>query len=651
MNYINKLRCESPIDFAAEELRKYLRMMMPDGGNYHIKYAPEATEGFKLGLMQDFGLDVSDAEDTELDDILYIDCDESGGIIAGSNPRSVLLAVYEYFRQMGCRWLFPGVDGEYIPLKDITPVKYRFKPSMRYRGQCNEGAEFQQCMLDAIDFSPKVGLNVFMMEFKIPNGYYDFYYDHVNNENNRQPEPVTPEQVLQWKRQCEAEISKRGLQFHDIGHGWAANSFGIDTSSEFVDDSKISDEAREFLALRNGKRGIFNGRPHHTEFCMSNTVARKKVVSHIVDYAEKHDNVDYLHVWLADARNNHCECDECCKRTPSDWYILMMNELDKALCDAELSTRIVFIVYTDTTFAPLTEYIKNQPRFTLLIAPITRSFTQSLPLEISEDLTVPEYKRNDIILPSKVEEYFVHLNNWKKTWKGSCIAYEYHFWRHQYYDLSGINIARVVNEDVKAYAKHNIQGIIEDGSQRSFFPNGFAFYCYARTLFDISSSYDDLLEDYFRIAYGERWREFYNYLEKISETIDFKLVEQERSIDYSISRFYNPTEADKLHGIRDVTSEGLKLIRENYNHQNRITTFSVRLLEMHAEYCKLFADAMMFKAKGMDQSAWEKFNLFRDTIGKYEAEYQGVYDHGLAMNSLKNNVFSLKTNRPESVYM
>ena len=260
---------------------------------------------------------------------------------------------------------------------------------------------------------------------------------------------------------------------------------------------------------------------------MSNTVARKKVVSHIVDYAEKHDNVDYLHVWLADARNNHCECDECCKRTPSDWYILMMNELDKALCDAELSTRIVFIVYTDTTFAPLTEYIKNQPRFTLLIAPITRSFTQSLPLEISEDLTVPEYKRNDIILPSKVEEYFVHLNNWKKMWKGSCIAYEYHFWRHQYYDLSGINIARVVNEDVKAYAKHNIQGIIEDGSQRSFFPNGFAFYCYARTLFDISSSYDDLLEDYFRIAYGERWREFYNYLEKISETIDFKLVEQE----------------------------------------------------------------------------------------------------------------------------
>ena len=78
---IYKLRSESPIDFAAEELRKYLRMMMPDGGNYRITLSSDSDHGFRLGLMQDFELDVSDAEDTELDDILYIDCDEKGGIV------------------------------------------------------------------------------------------------------------------------------------------------------------------------------------------------------------------------------------------------------------------------------------------------------------------------------------------------------------------------------------------------------------------------------------------------------------------------------------------------------------------------------------------------------------------------------------------
>ena len=99
-------------------------------------------------------------EDTELDDILYIDMETDGGIIAGDNPRSVLLAVYEYLRQNGCRWLFPGIDGEFIPMQDIKPVKYRHKPSCRYRGQCNEGAEAQPLMMEAIDFTPKNGMNI-----------------------------------------------------------------------------------------------------------------------------------------------------------------------------------------------------------------------------------------------------------------------------------------------------------------------------------------------------------------------------------------------------------------------------------------------------------------------------------------------------------
>ena len=179
MLHINKFTSDSVVDFAAEELKKYLRMMMPEGGDVKIAYAPEAKDGFRLGLMQDFSLDVSDAEDAELDDILYIDCDEQGGIIAGDNPRSVLLAVYEYLRQNGCRWLFPGVDGEFIPMQNVKPVKYRHKPSCRYRGWCNEGAEFQESMLETIDFTPKVGNNTYMMEFRIPAAYYKTYYTSI----------------------------------------------------------------------------------------------------------------------------------------------------------------------------------------------------------------------------------------------------------------------------------------------------------------------------------------------------------------------------------------------------------------------------------------------------------------------------------------
>ena len=225
---------------------------MPEGGDVKIAYNPEAVDGFRLGLMQDFGLDTSDAENTELDDILYIDCTEDGGIIAGSNPRSVLLSVYEYLRQNGCMWLMPGVDGELIPIKNIKPVKYRHKPSMRYRGWCNEGTEFQQCMLDAIELAPKLGLNVFMLEFRIPSGYYTRYYNHQFNEANRTPEPITTEQIIQWKTQTEIEIQKRGLQFHNIGHGFTIDPFKIPGTEQYQikqEDSIIPEETKKHLAL------------------------------------------------------------------------------------------------------------------------------------------------------------------------------------------------------------------------------------------------------------------------------------------------------------------------------------------------------------------------------------------------------------------
>ena len=209
----------SAIDYAAEELRKYLRMMMPECGNVEISYNPSAKDGFRLGLMQDFGLDVSDVEEPELDDILYIDTDTEGGVIAGDNPRSVLLSVYEYLRQNGCRFLMPGVDGEFVPMQDIKPVKYRHVPTSRYRGWGSEGFMFQENLYDAIEFMPKVGMNLFMIEFLCPTEYYRRHYEHRHNQKNRPPEPVTNETILQWKRACETELSRRGLQFHDIGHG------------------------------------------------------------------------------------------------------------------------------------------------------------------------------------------------------------------------------------------------------------------------------------------------------------------------------------------------------------------------------------------------------------------------------------------------
>ena len=160
MLYIHKLRDSNVIDFAAEELKKYLRMMMPQENQITIAADPAATTGFRLGLLEDFGMP-NPAPDPVMDDIVHIDTTQSGGILAGSNPRSVLFAVYRFLKLNGCRFLFPGIDGEHIPRQKIQPQSYHKMADHQMRGHSLEGDPSLQQVLSYIDWHAKEELNCF----------------------------------------------------------------------------------------------------------------------------------------------------------------------------------------------------------------------------------------------------------------------------------------------------------------------------------------------------------------------------------------------------------------------------------------------------------------------------------------------------------
>lgn len=625
---------DSVICFAAAELKKYLRMMMPEGGDVTVTRKKDGTESFRLGLMQDFGLDTADAEDTVLDDIIYIDCNDKGGIIAGSNARSVLLAVYEYLRKNGCRWLFPGVDGEYIPIKDIEPVKYRHLASCRFRGECLEGTNNQMTLLEAIDFAPKIGMNLFMFQFKLPTVFYNMFYTHLFNSENRPPEPISDTQVLQWKRQCEVEIAKRGLQFHDIGHGWTVEPFGIkfEASWNKVDPSTVPEESLEYLPMIGGKRGLYDDKPINTNFCMSNKKARKIFVDYVADYAASHSNIDYIHVWLADGSNNSCECDGCRRMRPSDWYVTLMNELDIELTKRSLETRIVFIQYLDTTWAPTVERIKNPTRFALMTAPITRSYEFSLPKGgVTEKAS--DYRRNKNEMPRTLGQYLAHLGEWQRSWNGPTVSFEYYYWLNQCFDISNLHLTRLINEDVRSYKSMNVNGMISCGSQRSFFPTGVSFYAMGRSLFDSSLTADEIIEDYFSHAFGEDWQRFVSYLEQLSLVMPYGLLDLQRGKRHHT--VVNEENALLLEEAGGVIARGRELIREHYNSDLRVRTVSVRLLEKHAEYCEGIAAAVKERARGNIDGALELLDKFRVEFGKYEPEIERYFDHYLNFRAIR----------------
>ena len=632
MLQIKKMRADHVIDFAAEELKKYLRMMMPHCDEIHIFYEPNARDGFRLGLLSDFGLPCEGA-DPVLDDVIHVDTGCDGGILAGSNPRSVLFAVYRMLRENGCRWLYPGVEGEYIPVKSIGPVDYHKLADHRFRGHCNEGAESQQAMLETVDFYAKQELNVFMLEFDIPYIYYDRFYSHPLNEENREPEPVSYQQVFQWKRQCEAEIAKRGLQFHDMGHGWTAEPFGLSSVEGWVPANQtLSPEQREGLAMLNGVRELWGGIALNTNLCMSNPRVRTTMAKGILDYAKNHRNVDYLHVWLADGSRNHCECPECQKARPSDFYLMIMNELDGLLTREGLSTRIVFIAYVDTMFAPRTVQIRNPQRFSLLYAPITRSYCSSITPD-SRFPEPPEYRRNQWEAPRSAEENLAFLKDWQKTWHGPAFSYEYHFWRHQYYDLSGLYIARRVCEDIRSLRTVGLDGYVEDGSQRSFFPNGFAMYIYAEALMHRDCDFDAVAKDYFAHAYGQAGEQVLDCLAALRDTLDYAWVTGESDACPEPDKL-----REKLNALADREAA---LTRANRRMPYRVQTVSMKLLARHAEYIRGLGECFARKAAGQTRAAAEALEDFRIRFGAYETELERWFDHFLAFRSFRQRIGDL----------
>jgi len=260
----------------------------------------------------------------------------------------------------------------------------------------------------------------------------------------------------------------------------------------------------------------------------------------------------------------------------------------------------------------------------MLFAPIHRSYAVSLPA--GEPEKPLKYVRNQNVYPNNLAWSFEYLKEWQRTWSGACVVYEYHFWRHQTYDLSGLITAKRVHDDVKIYKERGVNGIIQDGSQRSFFPNGFAFYTYARTLFDTSLSYEEILEDYYSNAYGKDWRKFRDYLKNIYDKLPFAYFSRDEAKKRN-GVHCDAEQAKRIAEIRELTKVGRELMQEHLDSDYRAQIFSVRLLEYHADFCDLISDWMLAKANGENELATELYEKARVEFGKYESEIQAYYDH------------------------
>ncbi|MBR5460324.1 MAG: DUF4838 domain-containing protein [Clostridia bacterium] len=613
--------------FAAEELNKYLKLIDPElfiDVRVYEKY-DETLEGLLwVGMDDSFTAEMPKVKDASLDDAILINVASSTGVISGNNPRAVLIAVYRFLKELGCAWVRNTSDGEIIPSYTMTPVTTYVceAASYRHRAICIEGAISFEHIIDMLDWIPKASMNGYYIQFFLPAVFFERWYTHKSN-HFLPPEPLDNEAIRGMVVRIKEEIAKRSLLYHAIGHGWTSEPLGFDSAGWHEEDSaNIPDEKRVLIAELNGERAFLKGVPMNTNLCYSNPTARKLMTDAVADYCISHPEVKFVHFWLADYPNSFCECEKCRDTLPSDHYVMMLNAIDERLTAAGCDTKVVFLVYYDLLWAPKTEKINNPDRFTMMFAPITRSYAQSFKtVDFSSTETAP-FVRNKLIIPANVAENVAHLTNWQKcTGVEDGFDYDYHLMWDHHNDVGYYKVAQTLFDDMQNLDKIGLNGMVSCQLTRASYPTGLPMYMMAEGLWDKECDFEEKSDEYFLSAFGADGLAVKEYLKRLSELIDPNFIRNatperceahKTSIPLAIGTI---SEFEKTIGVNLDTLDNSNL-RKSWEY-----------LSLHAMITKEYGKALILRANGASEeervAAMEKLC---DLINMNEMKLHRVLD-------------------------
>lgn len=610
---------QATICFAVNELEKYLKKMDPDlfvEKRVYDSYRPEVEDVLWVGLDGSVAL-------SDLDEI-RIAVENGSGILTGSSERAVLIAGYRFLQELGCAFLHPGETGEIIPLcklekKDLC-VQLQEQASYRHRSMCIEGSVSYEHVYNMIDWLPKVGMCGYFMQFHIPSTFFKRFYneEHINMSVS----PVSDEDVAHLWKSLEEEIAKRGLDYHATGHGWTCEPFGIHGTGWEAYQEEVSEEAKACLALVNGKRELWENIALNTNLCYSQQKVRDKMTDAIVSYCKEHTTVNYLHFWLADGSNNHCECEECRKKLPSDYYVILLNELDEKLTAAGVDTKIVCLIYVDLLWAPQSEKIKNPDRFVLMFAPITRTYTTALSdADLSEPVALAPYERNRLTMPKSVAENIARLRNWQKEQlDGDSFDFDYHLMWNHYTDPGYYECAKILHRDMANLDRIGLNGMVSCQVQRAAFPTGLPMYAMAKALWNKKSQFEDVACEYFSAAFGEDGQAVEKYLSTLSELFDPAYVRRDKPLD-----------PEQVNSNCAKAKQVIDAFQKEYLQKDHGDASSWKYLNYHAQLCLKYIDVL--KVYLGTQSDEDARNKAKEALllyaGEIEKETHQVFDFQL----------------------
>lgn len=613
-----KVSLDETVTFAAEELKKYL-YLIDENITVSIftyeKLSESHSDCIWLSVDTERAPKVKDAR---YDDAFSINIKDNAGYIAGTNPVSLLIGVYKLIKELGVKFIRPGREGEVIEKKTITSINCEISESAsyRFRGINLDCTGTIETCVDFIDWLPKEGMNHYFFEYMKPYSKILSSYKELEEIDA----------IAAFKTVTE-EAKKRGLKRHGVGHGWHLLALGF-TETEKASNTtidKLTPEQIDCLALRDGKRSVYiDHNLFGTQLCYSKKHLRDRMNEEIVKYLKANPEVDYLHFWLADGLNNHCECEDCKKHRPSDWYVMILNDLDRRLKEENITSRIVCLIYVDLLWEPKEFKIENPDRFILMFAPITRTYDTSYTDINDPNAKKMDYERNKLIWPRTASENALYLKDWREhQLKGDSFIFDYHLMWNQYKEPGYRNLSRVIYEDMKNLENLGLGGSVSCEVFTCQFPHDFPHRIMARTLWNKNVDYDAEEKKCFEEHYGEDYEKVFEYFDGVSSA--FKII-----YDY-----YKDAEGTKeaqisLYEKAVALSEKIKpVIAENLEKDlPRAVRISWKMLSLHSDYIVPFAKAYCEKYQGRGdeaKTALDEFDAVCERINEDFRKYFSRY--------------------------
>lgn len=603
------------LSFAAYELKKYLEKVWVQASVLPIREPNTFLKEIRLEVKNDFQV-----EDEALDDAYEIRVENLAGYIHGVNERSVLLGVYRYLKEIGFAFLRPGIKGEKAPayLKSHC-VEICEKPSYRHRGICIEGAVSYENILELIDWTPKAGMNSYFTQFFVPYEFFRSWYEHRNNPFAAKEDVPTVAEVETFIRETASEqMKERGLLWHAAGHGITTAAINVEGLGWDEDDEAIvPEEFRQYLAEINGERKLFGGVALNTHLCYSKPEVRERATDAAIAYLERNPGVDIMHFWLADSANNSCECEDCKKKRPADWYVDLLNLLDKKMTAKGMDTKVVFLSYCDLLWPPMKERIVNEDRFIFMFAPISRSYKQALPTSTEEKM--PEFVLNHCEMPNSVGINLAFMQGWKNAFGGDSFIFDYHYMWNLFRDWGDFYAAKVLWQDIRNLSEIGLNGYISCQETRAFAPTGLGMFILSETLWKKEQDFDELVEKYFHMAYGENAEEILEYVKELSRLAYEEQPESDRA-------GVNEEAAEKLLKGMELTENMRGRLVELQNQASGADSETYQYLLCHGQAAELYMKAMYLRRTGDEEGARAAYKQLEAYICVSEPLWQGGFD-------------------------